>query len=206
MPTHKEIEIKLELPPASVQRLKKISLLHGQKGRAKSATEVSVYFDTDKRKLHRKGMMLRVRRSGDRYVQTIKSVGNSGPFARDEWESEIKGGAPDLHFAQGTALEPLLSGKFRRQLRPVFETRVRRTTYPLSNGKSDIALTLDKGKIATSRGSKALCEIELELKRGDEAELFRVARELTQTLSARLALKSKFERGYEMLAAATTGR
>jgi triphosphatase len=200
MPTSKEIEIKLELPPASLQHFKKIPLLRGQKGRAKSATEISVYFDTDKHKLHRKGMMLRVRRSGDRYVQTIKSAGNSGSFARDEWESEIKGGAPDLRLAQGTALEPLLSGKFRRQLRPIFETRVWRTSYPLSNGKSDIALTLDKGRIATGRSSKALCEIELELKGGDEAELFKVARELTQALPVQLALKSKSERGYEMLA------
>jgi inorganic triphosphatase YgiF len=191
MPTPKEIEIKLELPPASLQRFKRIPLLRGQKRRAKSATEVSVYFDTDKHKLHRKGMMLRVRRSGDRYIQTIKSAGNSGPFARDEWESEIKGRAPDLRLAQGTALEPLRSGKFRRQLRPVFETRIRRTTYPLSNGKSDIVLTLDKGTIATGRSSKALCEIELELKRGDEAELFRLARELTQTLPVQLALKEQ---------------
>ena len=198
MPTPREIEIKLELPPASLQRFKKIPLL--PKRRAKSASEVSVYFDTDKQKLRKNGMMLRVRRNRDRYVQTIKSVGNSGPFARDEWESEIKGSVPDLRLAQGTALEPLLSGKFRRQLRPIFETRVRRATYPLSNGKSDIALTLDKGRIATGRSSKALCEIELELKGGDEGELFKVARELTQALPVQLALKSKSERGYELLA------
>jgi triphosphatase len=200
MPAPKEIEVKLELPPASLPRFKKIPLLRAQKGRPKTATEVSVYFDTDTHKLHKKGMMLRVRRSGDRYVQTIKSAGNSGPFTRNEWESDIDGRAPDLHLAQDTALAPLLSGKFRRQLKPVFETRVRRTTYPLSSGNSDIALTLDKGKIASGRNSRPLCEIELELKRGDEAELFKVARELTHVLPAQLALKSKSERGYEMLA------
>src|SRR5262245_51444653 len=200
MPAPKEIEVKLELPPASLPRFKKIPLLRSQKGRAKTATEISVYFDTEKHKLRKKGMMLRVRRSGDRYVQTIKSAGTSGPFARDEWESEIEGRAPDLRLAQDTALAPLLSGKFRRQLKPVFETRVRRTTYPLSNGTSEIALTLDKGKIATGRNSRPLCEIELELKRGDEAELFKVARELAHALPAQLALKSKSERGYEMLA------
>jgi triphosphatase len=205
MPAPKEIEVKLELPPASLPRLRKIPLLRAQKGRPKTATEVSVYFDTDKHKLHKKGMMLRVRRSGDRYVQTIKSAGNSGPFARDEWESEIEGRAPDLRLAQDTALAPLLSGKFRRQLKPVFETRVRRTTYPLSSGNSDIALTLDKGKIASGRHSRPLCEIELELKRGDEAELFKVARQLTHVLPAQLALKSKSERGYEMLAGRNDG-
>jgi hypothetical protein len=46
MPAPKEIEVKLELPPASLQRFKKIPLLRTQKGRAKTATEVSVYFDT----------------------------------------------------------------------------------------------------------------------------------------------------------------
>jgi inorganic triphosphatase YgiF len=80
MPAPKEIEVKLELAPASLARFKKIPLLRGQRGRPKSATAVSVYFDTDKHKLYNKGMMLRVRRSGDRYLQTIKSAGSSGPF------------------------------------------------------------------------------------------------------------------------------
>src|SRR5262249_42506000 len=143
--------------------------------------------------------MLRVRRVGDRYVQTIKSAGHSGPIERDEWESEIDGAMPDLRLAHGTALEPLLSRKFCRQLKPIFETRVRRKTYPLTNGGSAIAFTLDKGEIDTGARPKPLCEIELELKRGDEAELFEVARELTHALAAQLALKSKSERGYELL-------
>jgi len=44
-----------------------------------------------------------------------------------------------------------------------------------------------------------LCEIELELKRGTAAKLFEVARELVQTLQVRLAVKSKSERGYEII-------
>ena len=106
---------------------------------------------------------------------------------------------PDLRLAQGTALEPLLSRKFCRQLKPVFETRVRRKTYPLTDGDSAIALTLDRGEIDTGDRSQPLCEIELELKRGHEAELFEVARELTHAVAGQLALKSKSERGYELL-------
>lgn len=199
MPAPKEIELKLEVPPANLPRLAKIPRLRALKKPAKSATELSVYFDTDNRKLQKKGLMLRVRRVGDRYLQTIKSAGHSNPFERDEWESEIDGAMPDLRLAHGTALEPLLSRKFCRQLKPIFETRVRRKTYPLTDGSSDIALTLDKGEIDTGDRSKPLCEIELELKRGDEAELFEVARELTHALAAQLALKSKSERGYELL-------
>ena len=199
MPAPKEIELKLEVPPANLPRLAKIPHLRALKTPAKSATEISVYFDTENRRLHKKGLMLRVRRVRDRYVQTIKSAGHSDLFERDEWESEIDGAMPDLRLAQGTALEPLLSRKFCRQLKPVFETRVRRKTYPLTDGDSDIALTVDRGEIDTGDRSKPLCEIELELRRGHEAELFEVARELTHTVAGQLALKSKSERGYELL-------
>ena len=199
MATPKEIEIKLELAPASLPRLKKIPLIRALEAPAKRTTEVSVYFDTDKHKLRKNGLMLRVRHIGDRYIQTIKATGNGGLFERDEWESEIASEQPDLDLARGTALEPLISDKFRRQLKPMFETRVMRTVYPLTNGTRTIELTIDQGKIDTGDRSAPLCEIELELKRGNEAELFDVARELTQAVPAQLAFKSKSERGYELL-------
>jgi inorganic triphosphatase YgiF len=44
-----------------------------------------------------------------------------------------------------------------------------------------------------------LCEIELELKRGREDALFEIARRLVDALPAQLAVKSKSERGYELL-------
>jgi triphosphatase len=200
MPVPKEIELKLELPPTTLPQLKKVPLLRALKKPAKSATEVSVYFDTDKHTLHKKGLMLRVRHVGNRYVQTIKSVRNGRAFERAEWEGEISNEMPDLRLAAGTALAPLLSRKFRRRLKPVFETQVQRTTYPLTDGRRDIVLTLDKGRIATGDHFKPLCEVELELKRGDEVELFKAARELTHALPVQLALKSKSERGYELLA------
>jgi triphosphatase len=199
MTVPKEIEIKLELAPASVSRLRKVPPLRGVKKPARRETQVSVYFDTDKHKLRRKGLMLRVRRVGDRHIQTIKATRNSRLFERDEWESEIPGQTPDLDLARGTALEPLLSDKLHRHLHPIFETRVQRTTYPLANGKGGIALTLDKGKITTGRRSEPLCELELELKRGNGAQLFDLARQLTDALPAQLALRSKAERGYELL-------
>jgi triphosphatase len=199
MTAPKEVELKLELPPASLPNLGKIPLIRTLEVPAKHATEVSVYFDTDTHKLRKHGVLLRVRHTGDRYVQTIKATGNGRLLERDEWESEIAGATPDLDLARGTALEPLLSDKLRRRLKPLFETRVRRTTYPLVNGAQAIVLTVDRGKIDTGERSAPLCEIELELERGDEAALFEVARELTQALPAKLALKSKSERGYELI-------
>ena len=81
----------------------------------------------------------------------------------------------------------------------MFETRVRRTVYPLVDNGRAIALTVDQGTIETGKRSLPLCEIELELKRGNAADLFDLARKLTQVLPARLAVKSKSERGYEII-------
>jgi inorganic triphosphatase YgiF len=86
---------------------------------------------------------------------------------RNEWETELKGGKPDFSAVRHTALEPLLTKKRRRQLHPVFETRVRRTTYPLTLGGSEIEVTLDRGEIGTGDRSKPLCEIEIESKAGE---------------------------------------
>ena len=58
----REIELKLEVAPASLPALKKVPLLRSLKAPPRRTSEVSVYFDTDKHKLRRKGLMLRVRR------------------------------------------------------------------------------------------------------------------------------------------------
>jgi inorganic triphosphatase YgiF len=199
MTSQKEREIKLELAPDCLPDLKKIPLIHACKIAPKGTNEVSVYFDTDKQKLRKHGLLLRVRHSGNRFVQTIKATGNSGLLERDEWETAIADEQPDLSLARGTALEALLNGKLKRQLRPVFETRVRRAVYPLANGARAIALAIDRGKIDTGSKSVPLCEIELELERGNPAALFEVARELVRALPAQLALKSKSERGYQLI-------
>lgn len=196
---NQELEVKLEIPPSSIGELKKSPLLRTLKGAPKDLTEVSVYFDTDKHKLRKSGVMLRVRRVGSHYIQTVKASGNLAPFQRGEWESEIAGNEPDLSLAKGTALEPLLTKKLRRQLRPLFETRVQRTLYPVVDDANAIALTVDRGTIDTGTRTLPFCEIELELKRGTAAKLFEVARGLTAALPARLAVKSKSERGYEII-------
>jgi inorganic triphosphatase YgiF len=48
-----------------------------------------MYFDTQKQKLRKNGIVLRVRRIGDRYVQTIKALRSAELFERSEWEHEI---------------------------------------------------------------------------------------------------------------------
>lgn len=195
----KELEIKLELPRATLPLIKEVPLLKALTEPPSRATEVSVYFDTDKFKLRKNGLTLRVRKVGRRYIQTIKASNNSAPFERDEWEAEIAGNEPDLSLAKDSPLGRLVDDKLRRQLKPIFETRVKRTAYRVAGDGYVIAVMVDQGVIDAGDRSLPLCEIELELERGSIAELFDVARELIRTVPARLAFKSKSERGYELI-------
>ncbi len=194
----KELEIKLELAPSGLPQLAHIPFIRATRGKSKRVNEVSVYFDTDKHKLRKNGLILRVRRIGNRHIQTIKAA-NEHLFARAEWEAEIAGEQPDLRCARGTALAPLITRKFRKKLKPVFATHVERTVYSLGRNAHAIELAVDRGKIDAGTYTAPLCELELELKRGEEADLYEVARKLTHTLPAQLALKSKSERGYELV-------
>jgi triphosphatase len=195
----KEVEIKLQLPSASPARLQQLPLLRDANGAMQQQSQVSVYFDTDKLKLRRHGLTLRVRHVGDRYVQTIKSD-NGGLFERGEWETEIESDQPDLTRGDTSALDTLGIKKLRKQLRPIFETRVERTTYPFARADYEIELTIDRGEIDAGDHSLPLCEAELELKRGDRARLFEFVASFAQATAAELAVKSKSQRGYELLA------
>ena len=199
MTSRNGFELKLEIAPTSVVRADRIPLLGRLTTTARRSAEVSVYFDTEKNKLRKKGLSLRVRRIGRRHIQTINATRSFDPFGRSEWESEIASNEPDLRLAAGTALEPLVDKKLRRQLKPLFETRVRRTVYPLADSARAIDVTIDRGQIKTGAGSALVCEIELELKRGTIPELFRLARQFVRALPAQLSLKSKSDRGYQLL-------
>jgi inorganic triphosphatase YgiF len=136
-------------------------------------------------------------------VQTIKqeNPGNAALFARGQWEHDVATKQPDLDAARDTALAPLLNKKLRRALKPVFETRVHRKVFQIRRGQSDIEISIDKGKIEAGRKSCPLCEMELELKQGQAADLFKLAKMLAHEVPVELAVKSKADRGYALLTA-----
>ena len=198
----KEIELKLEFDPADAAKIKSHPLLAANRLGAPEQQElVSIYFDTPDRALSKEGVFLRVRCSRGRYLQTIKAMQSAADlFERFEWETEVPGLAPDLDAAQGTALERLLTPALRAALGPLFETRMRRTLHRLADGGSEIEVAIDQGEIVAGARATPISEVELELKRGDTAALFRLARALAATVPLRLAVKTKAERGFELLA------
>src|ERR1700754_1955260 len=200
-----ESEVKFE---ASARDLRKLAVARtlrssdGQMPRHKYL--VSTYFDTPKLVLRKNGVSLRVRRAGKKRVQTIKTVNGGISLSRGEWEHKLQSDEPDLRAARGTALEPLLSGKLRRNLEPIFATHVQRTLLPLRSGNSQIELALDEGHVRAGQKSSPLAEVELELKRGKASDLFKAARVVAGLAPLKLALKSKSEHGYDLIADQTS--
>ncbi len=210
----KEIELKLEFDPSDATTLFAHPLFamsdatpadepapHVTRAcKGKTRELISVYYDTDDDALRKAGVFLRVRSNGTGFVQTIKTARSEGEFLeRDEWECGLPANAPDLSAAEGTALAPLLSNRVRAALRPRFETRFQRRTYLVAHENAEIELAVDQGEISAGDREAPVCELELELKAGDRAPLFSLAKTLAESVPLTLAVKTKAERGFDLL-------
>jgi inorganic triphosphatase YgiF len=197
----KEIELKLAVTPADIGALK-IHPTFAELLSSPVRTEIlnSVYFDTDQSDLRDHGLTLRVRRKGDQFIQTIKSVRSPGNvLERDEWETPLQDGQPDFDAAANTALEPVLTPQVRATLRPIFETRIRRSLFHLADNTWQIEIAFDEGEIVAGNRVLPISEIELELKYGYRAALFELARMIVEAVPARLVLTAKSERAYALI-------
>ena len=200
-----EVELKLELDPGEVERFRSLPLL-GAPARPASL-QVSTYFDTPEADLRQAGYSLRLRRKGERCIQTVKrNGGETGGFSiRDEWEQPVEGPGLDFAVFDGTPAGKLLSKKARARLRTVSETRVERTTWLIGEGDGAIELILDEGAVAGGGRSEPICEIELELKAGERRRLFELACQIGRETPLRMGVLSKSERG-ALLAEGRSGR
>jgi triphosphatase len=209
-----ETELKLQLVPKHIGWFRRSSALSKA-----VCTEVdidNVYFDTADRLLQRDHMALRVRQIGRRWLQTLKVEGKgSGAVSRrGEWETParmLRGqGRLDLGRLSESPLPDLLARqKVKAVLQPVFRTRARRTQWIIERADATIEVALDIGEI-TAQGERSalrepICEVELELKRGEPVALIDLALELLnvgdkQAPALTPVARSKAERGYQLTA------
>ena len=195
-----EVELKLWVTPEDIVALRNYPAFTAALHEPIHEVLESVYFDSDKRFLRDHGLTLRVRHIDDRRVQTIKSADRgAGLFERSEWEQTIEGDQPDLSDVKDTALSRIFTDDLRKELKPVFETRIERTAYHLNGDGADIVMAIDEGQILAMNSSQPVSEIELELKQGKPADLFKIARDILNIVPAHLEFKSKPERGYELV-------
>jgi len=198
----KEVELKLQVPRDCLRNLQAHPSFHDLlRVPAREEMLVSVYFDSEKFSLRDHGISLRVRHVGNRKIQTLKIINplSCRYFERSEMEQEITGDLPNLDFAADTQLRPFLTNELRNTIKPIFETRVQRKTYRIGGQDSDIEMAVDDGQIVAGNSTQPLSEIELELKRGNPAELFKFAQLISAVVPAQLAVQSKAERGYGLI-------
>ncbi len=193
-------ELKLGATPGDIVALRKHPHFSDILRDPVRETLESVYFDSDNRFLRDHGLTLRVRHKGDKHVQTVKAINcGVGAFERSEWEQTIDDDQPDLSRVKGTALDPILIDEEHNALKRVFETRIERTAYHMNGNGADIILAIDQGQISAAGSSRPVSEIELELKHGNPADLFKIARDILDIIPANLDFKSNAERGYELI-------
>src|ERR1700733_5764538 len=206
LPIATETELKLAARTGDLPAVRRaLEAMAGGHGGSR-ARLVSTYYDTPDHALARRGSILRVRRDGRHFVQTVKTETGDGESAlsRGEWEDRVAAAQPDPHAAHTGAF---LSPDITAELRPLFRTEVSRLTIRLALAPATrIEAAIDRGRIRNGDEAAAepISEVELELKSGAPSALYDVALKLLDVAPLRLERRSKAERGY-LLAARERG-
>lgn len=196
-----EIELKFFVSPDFSDTLKQ--KIAEQKILQHSCKDLgNTYFDTPDHWLRKHDIGLRIRRSDDVFVQTVKTSGRvvAGLHQRPEYNAEHQGNDPDLSlhpsdiWPQERSVQDL-----QQQIAPLFSTNFQREQWLLSMPDgSHIEVAYDQGLVVAGDQESPICEVELELKSGQTESLFTLARSLSDQGGMRLGNLSKAARGYRL--------
>ena len=196
-----EIEIKLSMDAGRIALARKWLLSRPGSVAGRTIPMRNIYYDTPEGELNRQRVALRIRQAGDVVLQTLKTRGEvcGGVARRQEWEWVIP--AVELDRA-GLADTPLAGSETLDRLQPCFETCFERQLVDLEvqgeagQNAASIECALDQGEITADQYRLPLCELELELKGGDEKAVTDVAAQLVAEVPALVNSISKAEQGY----------
>ncbi|KAF6656683.1 inorganic triphosphatase [Enterobacteriaceae bacterium EKM102V] len=195
-----EIELKFIATPQAAGKLAEyFSTLPHQHQAARELT--NIYFETDDNQLRRWDMGLRIRGIDKQYEMTLKAAGQTlgGLHQRPEYNVELSEPVLDIArlpatiWPQGTDVAALQS-----RLQPLFTTHFQREIWLITAGNSEIEVAFDQGEVSAGEFSEPLCEVELELKRGERQDLLTFAQQLVAQGGLRMGSLSKAARGYQL--------
>ncbi len=158
----------------------------------------SVYYDTADRRLRKAGFSLRVRRSGSRFTQTVKTEFGRDGLRRGEWEAEVPSALPDLALALPLLPEKLRSRLSAEDLLPVFAGDIHRHTRVVGLPTGTVEVAFDQGLLEAGGRTLAVDEVELELKAGSAHTLYDLALRLLEHGPVRPSLRTKSDRGFDL--------
>lgn len=199
-----EIELTLRLNPDDVPTLLRAETLGVVRAGTPAKKRLrSTYFDTPDFQLRRHQIVLRVRKVGRRFIQTVKTAPKTDQafIARGEWERMVPSALPDIgEFAGDSAVRRVFDQpNLADSLVAVFTTDFIRTSVPLQLGESNLELAVDVGEIMTAAGSERICEVEIELKSGLVAHVYEAAALVRRNVPAILEPLSKSARAFALL-------
>ena len=198
-----ETELKLSAAPRTLVRLASDPLLGKPRGAARPL--LATYFDTPRFSLWRQGIVLRVRRERGRWIQAVKGRGtlDAGLHRRIESNAQVRSALPDLERIPDDDLRKRVAEIIgAKRLVPIFRVEVSRATRLVSPAAgSSIEVSIDRGAIVAGKSRVPVSEVELELKAGPAWRVFDLALAISQRYAARVAPRSKAERGYELAGA-----
>lgn len=198
-----EIELKLLVSPQAWAMLEQAEALQPPLATLPEVrTERTVYFDTPGLDLARKGISLRVRRSGEKRIQTLKARQAEQGVAstRGEWEWAVEQDAPDLSRVADTPFAGAIEAEAAAGLQPVFATDIRRTVRKLSlPGGTSAEAAFDEGSVSAGEQAQNISELEFELKQGAVGPLYRLALDLHRLAPFTIGTESKAARGHRLL-------
>jgi len=201
-----EIELKLQFPPGSRTAIEASPALAAVEPRQHRL--VTTYFDTPENLLDRTGLTLRVRQSGDRRTQTVKSQARERGVAanRREWEWRISQDEPDVGRLEKVRALAMIATAIKDRLQPVFVTDILRTTRLLHlDDNTVVEVAIDEGSIQAGLAHEQVNELELELKSGRIEPVYRLAAELQVVAPLWISSESKAARGWHLRTGQTEG-
>jgi inorganic triphosphatase YgiF len=158
----------------------------------------AVYYDTADRRLRKAGLSLRIRQSGARFIQTVKSGFLVDPLRRGEWEAAVPTAAPDLALALPFLPEKLQKSLSPEALQPVFATDIHRLSRLVQLPSGTVEVSFDHGTLKAGERILAVDEIELELKDGTPQTLYDLALRLMEHGPVRPSVRGKSDRGFDL--------
>jgi inorganic triphosphatase YgiF len=197
-----EVELQLRFPATGRLELERHSMFQDPFATtAEERHEVTTYFDTPDFALAENGLSLRVRQNGARRLQTVKLRGAGQTIAaqRGEWEWPIEQDTPDLGRLAETPAHTIVGDLTSKKVAAIFVTDIHRTVRVLRIDEHTTAeAALDEGTITAGAASEAVSELELELRAGTLAPLYRLVLDLHATVPLTVAPESKADRGYRL--------
>ena len=197
-----EIELKLSIVEVhdedALLQVKNCLISLGVEQKFQTYELENAYFDTPDLRLNAEKIALRIRKKGERYIQTLKTKGQSvnGLSKRGEWEWDLS--LPKLNLELLTQCEAWPKTINTGQLNKAFETNFTRHQVEFTWKEATIELALDRGDIISNGDRASINELELELMTGNENNLHLLYLELQKFMTLESSDISKAERGYRL--------